>query len=189
MDVATLYTIYNDNASNLKNLGLFFLGLFVMSGYMQVLVVNTLIFGFLGYKTMTWMTNMNTDPELMSEALTNQSTLLKQWVTMSALIVLEYFLGSLFGTLFVIFKLGAFIVLLQNSHQLLAVYDTLLVTLFVKYQDQLDTVFNYLEAKANTLRTRDVNVERKSYNILNMLASRFPFLERFVTVKKVKKLE
>lgn len=189
MDVATLYTIYNDNASNLKNAGLFFLGLFVMSGYMQVMVINTLIFGFLGYKTMTFLTSMPSDPELQSENLTNQSTLLKQWVVMSSLVVIEYFLGGFLGTIFVVLKLGAFVVLLQNSSQLLTVYDTLLSTLFTKYQSQLDRVFGYLEAQANTIRTREVGAERKSYNILNMLATRFSFLERFVTVKKVKKLE
>lgn len=189
MDVATLYTIYNDNVVNIRSASLFFLGLFVMSGFMQVMIVNTLIFGFLGYKTMTFLTNMKNDQELMSETLTNQSTLLKQWVVMSALVVVEYFLGSFLGTIFVILKLGAFVVLLQNSPQLLTFYDTLLSTLFTKYQAQLDNLFGYLETQAGTIRTRDIGTEHKNYNVLNMLATRFPFLERFVQVRKVKKTE
>ena len=189
MDVATLYTIYNDNAGNIKSVSLFFLGLFVMSGFMQVMIINTLIFGFLGYKTMTFLTNMKNDPELMSETLTNQSTLLKQWVVMSALVVLEYFFGSFLGTIFVILKLGAFVVLLQNSPQLLTIYDALLTTLFTKYQTQLDNVFGYLETQASTVRTREIGAERQNYNVLTMLANRFPFLERFVQARKVKKTE
>lgn len=187
MDVATLYTIYNDNVTNIKGLGLFFLGLFVMSGFMQVMVINTLIFGFLAYKTMSWLTQPV--PTDQSEAVTAQTVLLKQWVVMSSLVVLEYFIGSFFGTLYIVLKLGAFVVLLQNSPQLLTIYDSVLSTLFVKYQDQLDQGFKYLEEKANTIKSRDLNVERKNYDVMNMLRERFPFLDQLLSARKVKKTE
>jgi len=198
MDLGTLYTIYKDNTTNFRILGGFLIAVLIVGGYVQTILLNTLIFGYLCYKTIELLTLVphGDDSEVLRQKgvyYTECSTdLLKQWVVFSSLIVLEYFLGFLVGIIYTSLKLALFVFLLQDNPNIFLIYNFLIIPVYTRYQSYISQLFSFLELKANTLKTRepgDPSQIRKSYNVLYWLTDKLPFLERFVSRPKLKKIE
>jgi len=187
MDLGTLYTVYKDNATNFRILGALLLITLVLGGYVQTILLNTLIFGYLSYKTMGLS---GTRAQMAADEHTKTTNhLLKQWVVFTTFIVLEYFLGFLVGIIYTAFKLTAFVFLLQDNPNLMIVYDFILLPLYSRYENYIGQAFSYLEEKANNFRSIEPTKPRINYNVMYWFADRVPFLERFITRPKLKKLE
>src|SRR3990172_6946939 len=121
MDIGTLYNIYKDNTTNIRVLCGILLITFILGGYVQTILINTLIFGYLSYKSMETLGTASTTRADEYVQLSNH--ILKQWIIFSTCIVLEYFLGFLVGIIYTSLKLVGFVFLLQNNSNLLIVYD------------------------------------------------------------------
>lgn len=186
MDLGTLYTIYKDNATNFRVFCGFLLTTFVLGGYVQTILLNTLIFGYLSYKSMEFLNTTYADADKTKTVYTG---LFKQWVVFSTLIVLEYFLGFLVGVIYTTMKLIGFVYLLQDNPNLFLVYDYGLLPFFSRYDIYIGQLFSYLESKANTFRSIEPDKQRVNYNVLYWLSDKVPFLGRFITKPKQKKLE
>jgi len=170
MDLGKVYSILQDNRNTVK---LFLTALCItlfFSGYIQNILINTCIFGYLGFNTIKFL--KKSTPENQSTLIPLMIDLLKQWTCFSVLIVTEYFASSIFSFLFMsIFynaiKVVGLIMLLQNSQNLLTIYNFGIVPLFNRYEQYIEQVFKFLESKSDNFRevsnTKEVNYSVYTY--------------------------
>lgn len=159
MNTGKVYALLSDNKGTLKLLGIGFAIVLLFSGYIQTMLINTLIFGYLSFNTMKFLKTAN--PE---QHAPHMIELLKHWTCFTVLIVAEYFLSCVFSFLFMsliynTIKVAGLVLLLQNNVNLSLLYDQVLVRVFNKYEDSMTSAFGYLENKANSFREVSNNKE------------------------------
>ena len=142
-----LYTILKDNQGTVKIAGFAVMCTLMLSGYIQTLLINTLILSYLSYKTFK---NINQPP--------THTNLLKYWVCFSMLSVFEVGLSYIFSTfmmsvIYNAIKIGGFVLMLQNNETILIAYDGVIVPLFSKYETYIDSWFSTLETKAQQYKS------------------------------------
>ena len=155
MDLGKVYSILQDNRDTVK---LFLTALCItlfLSGHIQNILINTCIFGYLGFNTIKFL--KKSTPENQSTLIPLMIDLLKHWTCFSVLIVTEYFASSVFSFLFMsIFynaiKVVGLIMLLRNSQNLLTIYDLCIVPLFNRYEQYIERAFEFLEIQSNNFR-------------------------------------
>lgn len=166
MDLGKLYTVFQDNQNTLKLFSFALLCTLVLSGHTQTLLINTIIFGYLSYKTMKFLSSCN---ENTQENTHQMVTFLKYWTGFSLLCVFEYLLSCLFSYIFMnvfynALKLVYFVLLLQNNEILLMVYGMFFVPLFSNCELHLEQFFTMLELKAQEFKQSPGN-ENVNYSL------------------------
>jgi len=197
MDIGKAYSILNDNRNTIK---LFLTALCItlfFSGYIQNILINTCIFGYLAFHTMKFLIgsseehNKEKNKQSEQEQIKLMTNLLKYWTSFSALIVAEYFLSLIFSFVFMsIFynaiKVVGLIMLLQNSKNLLLIWSVCLVPLFNQYEQLMEQAFGFLEDQSKVFRETS-NTKEVNYSVYTYIE---PYVNKalsFVTSVKVQK--
>lgn len=171
MELGKYYTIFRENQTVMQMVGLATLCTLILSGYVQTLLINTCIFGYLSYRTMKFMKVLTN--ENMLENVPAMIVLLKNWCGFSMVIVMEYFVSCVFSFFFMsiiynAMKIVGLVLLLQNNVNLVMLYDTCIGSLFNKYENNIDQIVTLLELKAEMFREISGN-DISNYNVLNYI--------------------
>ena len=145
MDLGQVYTYLNANNNALKVTGCLFAVVLFLSGYIQHLLINTCIFGYLVFCTMKFLKNADN-----LENCDEMIELLKYWTCFSVLIIVEYFFSLVFGGLLMTFlysvlKVVGLVLLLQDNQLLTIIYDVVLCPVYDKHEQQMEKLFTMLE--------------------------------------------
>lgn len=159
MDLGQIYTYLNANNNLLKGIGSVLAVVLFLNGYIQHLLVNTCIFGYLIFCTMKFLKNVDN-----LENCEQMIELLKYWTCFSVLITVEYFFSLVFGGLIMTFlysalKVVGLVLLLQDNQLLIMIYDIVLCPIYNKNEQQMQQLFTVLENKANNFREVTDNKE------------------------------
>lgn len=177
MILGQTYTYFSDNNSAIKYIAIMLSIMLFVSGYVQHLLTNTCILGYLLFTTMKFLKTNSSDP----------TDLLKHWSCFSFLITFEYFFSLVFGGLLMTFlynvvKVIGLIMLLQDNQNLLLMYDICLTPLYNKYEQQIDQLFIILEDNANNFRTTN-KITPNQYNIGSYINPYIEILFSLVGIK------
>ena len=159
MDLTIVYKIYQDNneyTTLLLSTGL--LGLFFF-GQLQNLLLNSLIVGILAHKSLILLT-MKEENESGVDLATNSvysKIILKKYIIFTQIILVEQFLGWIWGAGFIIlllniFKIACLLLTLQGDNSFLIVNDLVISPLFRKYENTLNKYVDKLRDRANELQ-------------------------------------
>lgn len=193
MDIGKAYSILHDNRNTIK---LFLTALCItlfFSGYIQNILINTCIFGYLAFNTMKFLNDKDKPSE--PEQIKLMTDFLKAWTGFSALIVAEYFLSLVFSFVFMsIFynaiKVVGLIMLLQNSNKILIIWSVLLVPLFNRYEHIMGQAFGFLEDQARNFKeSNKKEVNYSVYTYIEPYVNKILSFTSSVKVEKQKKLE
>ena len=179
MDLTILYKIYQDNSEYttlLLSTGL--LGLFFF-GQLQNLLLNSLIVGILAHESLILLT-MKEENESGVDLATNSvysKIILKKYIIFTQIILVEQFLGWIWGAGFIIlllniFKIACLLLTLQGDNSFLIVNDRVISPLFRKYETTLNKYVDKLRDRANKLQhNNDKTVSSiNSYNIIELVS-------------------
>lgn len=186
MNIGQILAIVNDNKSNIKLFGIAFMITLFFSGYIQNVLINTCIFGYLSFNTIRFIKNA----KMPESSLIPMTQLLKQWTCFSLLIVAEYLFSSIFSFFFMSifynsFKVVSLILLLQNNQNLLLVYDIGILPLFNSYEHYMELAFNTLENEANKFKSLPEQNKEINYNIYEHIKPYVEKVRSFVSTVKV----
>ena len=178
MDLGQVYTYLNANNNVLKAIGGVFAVVLFLNGYIQHLLVNTCIFGYLIFCTMKFLKNVDN-----LENCDQMIELLKYWTCFSVLITVEYFFSLVFGGLLMTFlysalKVVGLVLLLQDNQLLIMIYDIVLCPIYNKYEQQMQQLFTVLEDRANNFREVTDNKET-DFSLYNYVMPYFIALSTF----------
>lgn len=168
MEIGQILAILNDNRHNIKLGSMGIMVALFFSGYIQNILINSCIFGYLSFKSMKYLED-STNKEY-------SDVLLKQWVLFSGFIVSEYILSMLFSLMFmsVIYnglKVAAMILLLQDSYNLMFMYDLAMVPFYNSIKGNVESFYGYLESEADKFKSKskELSVDKKDYNVMNFI--------------------
>ena len=197
MNIGQILAVVNDNKYNIKLCGIAFAITLFFSGFIQSILINTCIFGYLSFNTIRFLKNFKMDAlndlELRDDIIIMHN-LLKHWTCISALMITEYFLSTIFSFMFMslfynTIKMVSLILLLQNENNLMLIYELAVLPLFNMYEQYMELGFNALEeeAKKFKVKSKGLQEEEVNYNLYKYIEPYVNKVKSFVSTTKVEK--
>lgn len=181
MLTSRIITFFESNKQYYNMMFIAMMTALVLSGLIQNFLLNTIIFGYLSYKTIRKLNTLSNDssPEteiFLLSKLNDTTRLLKNWTCFSVLITCEQILSYFFGFGFVSilyngFKIFGLITLLQSDNNITLIYDYIVIPLFNRYESLIDMFVTTMETKANEFKTSN---SETNYNLGDILYKYMP---------------
>lgn len=191
-----LYAFLDSNKQYYNMMFIAMTSALVLSGVIQNFLLNTMIFGYLSYKTIKKLNGLydgsNSDNDLILLFKLNDTTkLLKNWTCFSILITGEQILSYFFGVGFVSilyngFKIFGLTTLLQSDNNITLIYDYFVIPLFNRYESFIESIIINMESKANEFKSTNTET---NYNLGDIIYKYLPTNIFNIYSSKVKKME